>query len=50
MELVEAQQIQKKTRLLKFRMAVSGFFGMLGYKILGLPGALMAFLFGMKTV
>lgn len=41
--------MQSKTRMLKFRMAVSGFFGMLGYKILGLPGMLMGFLFGAKT-
>jgi hypothetical protein len=30
-------------------MAISGFFGMLGYKLLGLPGALMGFLFAFKT-
>jgi hypothetical protein len=29
-------------------MAISGFFGMLGYKILGLPGMVMGFLFGVK--
>jgi len=31
-------------------MAVSGFFAMLGYKILGLPGMLMGMLFGAKAV
>jgi hypothetical protein len=30
-------------------MAVSGFFGVLGYKILGLPGLLMGFFFGAKA-
>jgi hypothetical protein len=30
-------------------VAVSGFFGMLGYKILGLPGLFMGFFFGAKA-
>jgi hypothetical protein len=48
-ELQQANELQKKTRLLKFRMAVSGFFGMLGYKIMGLPGLFMGLFFGAKT-
>jgi len=36
--------------MLKFRLALSGFFGGLGYKILGFPGLLFGMLFGAKSV
>ena len=48
-ELDEAQQIQKKTRRMKFKMAVSGFFAALGYKILGLPGLFVGLFTGHKA-
>ena len=48
-ELEEAKGIQSQTRRMKFRMAVGGFFGALGYKILGLPGMIMGFFFGAKA-
>ena len=47
--MTEAKEIQHKTRLMKIRMAVSGFFGALGYKILGLPGLVIGMLFGAKV-
>lgn len=49
-ELQEANKIQQKTRMMKIRLAVSGFFGALGYKILGFPGFLFGLVFGAKTV
>jgi hypothetical protein len=48
-QLTEAAVLQNKTRMMKLRLAVSGFFGGLGYKILGLPGMLMGLLFGYKS-
>jgi hypothetical protein len=35
--------------MLKLRLAVTGFFGGLGYKILGLPGMLFGMVFGFKS-
>lgn len=49
-ELEEAKNIKNKTRMMKFRAAISGFFGVLGYKILGFPGMLLGMLFGAKSV
>ena len=49
-QLTEANEIQKQTRRMKFRLAFSGFFAALGYKLLGLPGMVMGFLFGHKAV
>ena len=34
---------------MKFRMAVSGFFAALGYKILGLPGMIVGLFTGWKA-
>jgi hypothetical protein len=34
---------------MKFKLAVSGFFAALGYKILGLPGLIGGLLFGTKA-
>jgi hypothetical protein len=36
--------------MMKFRAAISGFFGALGYKILGFPGMLFGMIFGATTV
>ena len=36
--------------MMKFRAAISGFFGVLGYKILGFPGMLFGMIFGATTV
>lgn len=36
--------------MMKFRAAIGGFFGVLGYKILGLPGMLFGMLFGATSV
>lgn len=48
-ELTEAQELQKQSRRMKFKMAVSGFFAALGYKILGLPGMVMGLFTGLKA-
>jgi len=34
---------------MKFKLAVSGFFAALGYKILGLPGMVMGLFTGLKA-
>jgi hypothetical protein len=34
---------------MKFKLAVSGFFAALGYKILGLPGVILGLLTGYKA-
>lgn len=49
-ELDQAKIIKNKTRMMKFRAAIGGFFGVLGYKILGLPGMLFGMLFGATSV
>lgn len=48
-ELKEANELQKQTRRMKFKLAVSGFFAALGYKILGLPGLIGGLFFGTKA-
>jgi hypothetical protein len=35
---------------MKFKLAVSGFFAALGYKILGLPGLIGGLIFGTRAV
>ena len=47
MELDDALKIQKQTRLLKIRLGLSGFLGIIGMKIIGLPGLLFGFFGGM---
>lgn len=48
-ELDEACELQKQTRRMKFRLAVTGFFAALGYKILGLPGLILGLFTGHKA-
>ncbi len=46
-ELDQASEQQKKNRILKIRLGVSGFLGAFGLKILGIPGLIFGFFSGM---
>jgi hypothetical protein len=48
-ELDQAVEQQKKNRILKIRLGVSGFLGVFGMKILGLPGLIFGFFSGMMA-
>jgi hypothetical protein len=47
--LEEANKLQQINRMMKLRMAVTGFFGALGLKILGFPGLIAGMLFGYRS-